>query len=368
MSQAVTHRCAATSAIRRCSSASSASTRSTPSFTWRRRPSSAIANRNPVSTFESNIARHLDAARGLPPQPDGEADRRRLVGQGLRRPRSAALRRGDAAAGPHPVRRQQVVRGPDRADLRRHLRPAGGDHPLRQFLRRRRPQLESHRAGHDPLDRCAASARSSAPTGISSATTSTSRTAPPPTCSWPRSSRATPSLRGEAFNFSNEEADHGARPGQPDLASDGLRPRARGPERGDATKSANSTSAPRRRDSSSAGGRSSRSTKGCSARSTGIASFSARPHDAAAGSCGLERSAAWCSPWVRRRSPTRSLTAERSRDRRTPSTRSSSSLRRAARWCRSPRRCRPRSCSATTSTSRRSRRRWCGTPGIWRPP
>ena len=31
----------------------------------------------------------------------------------------------------------------------------------------------------------------------------------------------------------------------------------------------------------------------------------------------------------------------------------------AARWCRSPRRCRPRCCSATTSTSRRSRRRCC---------
>ena len=28
-----------------------------------------IANRNPVSTFETNIARHLGAARGLPPQP-----------------------------------------------------------------------------------------------------------------------------------------------------------------------------------------------------------------------------------------------------------------------------------------------------------
>ena len=34
----------------------------------------------------------------------------------------------------------------------------------------------------------------------------------------------------------------------------------------------------------------------------------------------------------------------------------------AARWCRSPRPCRPRSCSATTSTSRRSPTRCCATP------
>ena len=36
----------------------------------------AIANRNPVSTFETNIARHLGAARGVPPQPRRAADRR----------------------------------------------------------------------------------------------------------------------------------------------------------------------------------------------------------------------------------------------------------------------------------------------------
>ena len=32
-----------------------------------------IANRNPVSTFETNIARHLGAARGVPAQPDGRS-------------------------------------------------------------------------------------------------------------------------------------------------------------------------------------------------------------------------------------------------------------------------------------------------------
>ena len=54
-------------------------------------------------------------------------------------------------AGRHPYDVQQVVRRPDRPDLRAHLRPAGRDHALRQLLRRRRPQLEPHRAGHDPL-------------------------------------------------------------------------------------------------------------------------------------------------------------------------------------------------------------------------
>ena len=43
--------------------------------------------------------------------------------------------------------------------LRRDLRPARRDHPLRQHVRRRRPELEPHRPGHDPLASCAASAR-----------------------------------------------------------------------------------------------------------------------------------------------------------------------------------------------------------------
>ena len=34
----------------------------------------AIANRNPVSTFETNIARHLGSPRGLPPEPQRQAD------------------------------------------------------------------------------------------------------------------------------------------------------------------------------------------------------------------------------------------------------------------------------------------------------
>ena len=72
------------------------------------------------------------------------------------------------------------------------------------FYRRRRPELEPHRARARSARSCAASGRSSGPTAASSATTSTSRTAPPPTCCWP-SARRRPGLKpGEAFNFSNE--------------------------------------------------------------------------------------------------------------------------------------------------------------------
>ena len=111
-----------------------------------------IANRNPVSTFETNIQGHLGPARSLPA---GRRWSKQIViassRQGLRRPGKAALRRDDPARGPASVRRQQVVRGPDRAGVCRDLRPAGGHHALRQFLRRRRPELEPHRARHDPL-------------------------------------------------------------------------------------------------------------------------------------------------------------------------------------------------------------------------
>ena len=111
--------CAATSATRPLLERRSASTRSTPSSTSRRRPSSAIANRNPVSTFETNIARHLALLEACRRSPTRQADRRRVVRQGLRRPRAAALRRGHAARRAAPLRREQVVRRPDRADLRR---------------------------------------------------------------------------------------------------------------------------------------------------------------------------------------------------------------------------------------------------------
>ena len=49
-----------------------------------------IANRNPISTFETNIQRHLGPAGGLPPQSRRQADRGRLLRQGLWRPANIA--------------------------------------------------------------------------------------------------------------------------------------------------------------------------------------------------------------------------------------------------------------------------------------
>ena len=94
---------------------------------------------------------HLGAAGGLPKEPEGQGRRHRLLRQGLRGPRRTALRRGGAPPGPPPLRREQVVRGPHRADVRRHLRRARGHHPLRELLRRGRPQLEPHRPRHHPF-------------------------------------------------------------------------------------------------------------------------------------------------------------------------------------------------------------------------
>ena len=128
--------------------------------------SSAIANRNPVSTFETQHRRHLGAARSLPPQPDGASR------SWSRRPtRPTATQRQlpydeeTPLAGPAPLRRQQVVRRPDRAEPTptTYGLPVG-DHALRQLLRRRRPELEPHRARHDPLGAARRSGRSSAPT------------------------------------------------------------------------------------------------------------------------------------------------------------------------------------------------------------
>ena len=77
------------------------------------------ANRNPVSTFETNVGRHLGAARGVPALPDGQGDRGRVIRQGLRRPDQAALHRRHAAAGASRLRREQVLRRPRRPDVRR---------------------------------------------------------------------------------------------------------------------------------------------------------------------------------------------------------------------------------------------------------
>ena len=191
-----------------------------------RQPQPALDLRDATSRAPGPCSRPAAA------RPTGASDRRRLVRQGLRRPgrrcRTTRTRRCRAAT-------RTTSASPARTCIAQtyaaHLRPAGGDHALRQLLRRRRPELEPHRARHDPLACCAASARSSAPTASSCATTSTSRTARRPTCSWPSGCTRRPELRGQAFNFSNEmqvtvlelsvDLAHGvgAQPGVPNDAS-----------------------------------------------------------------------------------------------------------------------------------------------------
>ncbi len=170
--------CAATSATRRCSSASLGEYEIDTVIHLAAQTIVGDRQPQPGLDVRDEHRRHLGAARGVPAQPAGQADRRRVVGQGLRRPRAAAVRRGRRRSqGRHPYDVSKSCADLIAPGYAHDLRAAGGHHPLRQLLRRRRPELEPHRAGHDPLGRCAASARSSAPTARSSATTSTSRTA-----------------------------------------------------------------------------------------------------------------------------------------------------------------------------------------------
>ena len=99
-----------------------------------------VARESPLETFEVNVRgawNVFEACRAH----DGRADRLRLLRQGLRVEPRAALPRGLPAAGRLSLRRQQGGGGHDRAQLRERLRPAAGGDPLRQRLRRRRPQL-----------------------------------------------------------------------------------------------------------------------------------------------------------------------------------------------------------------------------------
>jgi len=76
-----------------------------------------IANRNPISTFSTNIRGHLEFAGVLPPLAEGFVDRRGVVRQSLWRSGATSLQRGDATARPASLRCQQVLRRSDRADV-----------------------------------------------------------------------------------------------------------------------------------------------------------------------------------------------------------------------------------------------------------
>ena len=129
-----------------CSSGRSASTRSRRSSTWpRRRPSAS------PTAIRSRRSTRTSAARGRCSRRAGAARRCKQIvvassDKAYGDQDDAAVHRGRAGARPASVRRQQVVRRPDGADVREELRPAGLRHALRQLLRRRRSELEPHRA------------------------------------------------------------------------------------------------------------------------------------------------------------------------------------------------------------------------------
>ena len=164
----------------------------------------AIANRNPVSTFETNIARHLERARGLPPQPAGAG---RSWSRRPTRPtatnRSCPTPRTCRSEGRHPYDASKSCADLLAQTYAHTYGSARGDHPVRQLLRGRRPELESHRPGTIRVDpaRGSTSCRS-APMAASSATTSTSRMAQPRTC-WPGRGRwpSGPSWPGDAVQL-----------------------------------------------------------------------------------------------------------------------------------------------------------------------
>ncbi len=186
--------CAATSAIRRRSSARSASTRSRPSSTWRprRRSASPTGIRSRRSTRTSaapgRCSRRAGAAR-----PSSRSSSHRPTRRTATRTCSRTRRTRRCSGGiPYDVSKSC-------ADLiaqmyAKTLRPAGVRHALRQLLRRRRSQLEPHRARHDSLGPPRRAAGHSLRRAASRATTSTSRTARGPTCCWPSRLAARPAL------------------------------------------------------------------------------------------------------------------------------------------------------------------------------
>ena len=148
------------------------------------------AAESPDADLRDERPRHVDRARGVPRGGRG-ARGRRLLGQGVRRPRRAALPRGLRASADRAVRGEQGGRRPDRAQLLALLRAAGRGDPVREHLRR----AETRTSAADPrgasAPRSTAGRRCSGPTAPRSATFSTSRTRHPPTWRSPTRSTAT---------------------------------------------------------------------------------------------------------------------------------------------------------------------------------
>ena len=260
-------------------------------------------------------------------------------------------------AGPAPLRRQQVVRRPDRADLRRHLRAAGGDHALRQLLRRRRPELEPHRARHDPLGAARPAAghplrrpvrarlllRRGRRRGVHAAR---------------RAARGGSRAARRGVQLLERDAGHRLGARRADPGADGVATSSPTSATRRATRSATSTSTRRRRARALGWAPLFTLDEGLRADDRLVPRRSSeRPRDACATSLPLVRRPATSSRCSRSgETPLANslLDAGAARRARADVSRSSSPSARAARSCRSPRRCRRRCCSATTSTSRPS--------------
>ena len=196
----------ATSRTAACIERAIVGTTSTPSSTSEHRPSSA-----PPDGPRPRPSRPTCAAPGTCSRPAGctpdlvRAHRGRVERQGLRHEPRPALPRGHAAR----RRRHPYEVSKSCADL---VSPAYAltydaahrHRPVRQHLRRRRPQLEPHRARARSARSSAGNSRSCAATGPSCATTSTSTTSCDAYLTLAEARRPTRPCTAQAFNFSDE--------------------------------------------------------------------------------------------------------------------------------------------------------------------
>ena len=153
-------------------------------------------------------------------------------------------------------------------DLRRQLRPARGDHALRQLLRRRRSELEPDRPRNDPLRAARRAARDPLRRQVHSRLLLRRRWRRRLHDRWPSDWRRALNCKGQAFNFSNEIQVTVLRTGDAHPETDGIQPDAGHPQRG---LQRNSPSIPQRAQGPRSLGwrRCSRSMKASIARSPG---------------------------------------------------------------------------------------------------
>ena len=127
---------------------------------WPRRPSSASPTAIRFPPSKRNIQGTWTCWKPAGDRPAVKADRGRLLRQGLRRSgRRCRIRKRRRSQGAHPYDVSKSCADLIAQAYARYLRSAGGDHPLREFLRRRRSELEPHRAGHHSLGAARRAAR-----------------------------------------------------------------------------------------------------------------------------------------------------------------------------------------------------------------